>query len=115
MSAVSLATQARTPVAVGPVLAVEDLVVSYESRRRRTPVVHGVSFHVGAGEVVALVGESGSGQTTTAQAVIGLLAETGRIAGGSDETLLNTIAERILGLPQDHRPDKGIPFNQIPA
>src|SRR3546814_5624632 len=39
-------------------------------------------------------------------------APTGRIAGGSDETLLNTIAERILGLPQDHRPDKGIPFNQ---
>jgi alkylation response protein AidB-like acyl-CoA dehydrogenase len=42
-------------------------------------------------------------------------APTGRIAGGSDETLLNTIAEKILGLPQDHRPDKGVPFNQIPA
>jgi alkylation response protein AidB-like acyl-CoA dehydrogenase len=38
-----------------------------------------------------------------------------RIAGGSDEVLLNTIAERILGLPQDHRPDKGLPFNQIPV
>lgn len=44
-----------------------------------------------------------------------LNAPTGRIAGGSDETLLNTIAERILGLPQDHRPDKGVPFNMIPA
>ena len=44
-----------------------------------------------------------------------LNAPTGRIAGGSDEVLLNTIAEKILGLPQDHRPDKGIPFNQIPA
>ncbi|HEX2813924.1 MAG TPA: acyl-CoA dehydrogenase family protein [Sphingopyxis sp.] len=42
-------------------------------------------------------------------------APTGRIAGGADEMLLNTIAEKILGLPQDHRPDKGIPFNQIPA
>lgn len=39
---------------------------------------------------------------------------TSRQAGGSDEMLLNTIAERILGLPQDHRPDKGVPFNQIP-
>jgi alkylation response protein AidB-like acyl-CoA dehydrogenase len=38
-----------------------------------------------------------------------------RIAGGSDEVLLNTIAEKVLGLPQDHRPDKGVPFNQIPA
>lgn len=44
-----------------------------------------------------------------------LAAPTGRIAGGADEMLLNTIAERILGLPQDHRPDKGVPFNQIPA
>lgn len=42
-------------------------------------------------------------------------APTGRIAGGADEMLLNTIAERILGLPQDYRPDKGVPFNQIPA
>ena len=42
-------------------------------------------------------------------------APTGRIAGGADEMLLNPIAEKILGLPQDHRPDKGVPFNQIPA
>lgn len=44
-----------------------------------------------------------------------LSAPTMRIAGGADEMLLNTIAERILGLPQDHRPDKGVPFNEIPA
>ena len=44
-----------------------------------------------------------------------LNSATGRIAGGADEMLLNTIAERILGLPQDHRPDKGVPFNQIPT
>ncbi|MBW8783695.1 MAG: acyl-CoA dehydrogenase family protein [Novosphingobium sp.] len=42
-------------------------------------------------------------------------APTGRIAGGADEMLLNTIAEKVLGLPQDHRPDKGVPFNQIPV
>lgn len=29
-----------------------------------------------------------------------------RVAGGTDEMLLNTVAERILGLPQDYRPDK---------
>jgi alkylation response protein AidB-like acyl-CoA dehydrogenase len=38
---------------------------------------------------------------------------TSRIAGGTDETLANTIAEKILGLPQDYRPDKGIPFEQL--
>ena len=44
-----------------------------------------------------------------------LAAPTGRIAGGADEMLLNTIAEKILNLPQDHRPDKGISFSQIVA
>ena len=43
-----------------------------------------------------------------------MTAPTGRIAGGADEMLLNTIAEKILGLPQDHRPDKGVAFNDIP-
>lgn len=37
----------------------------------------------------------------------------GRIAGGTDEILLSTIGERVLGLPQDHRPDKNVPFNQL--
>jgi alkylation response protein AidB-like acyl-CoA dehydrogenase len=33
-----------------------------------------------------------------------------RIAGGTDDILRNTIAEKILRLPQDYRPDKGVPF-----
>lgn len=36
-----------------------------------------------------------------------------RIAGGTDQILRNTIAERILELPQDYRPDKGVPFREI--
>jgi alkylation response protein AidB-like acyl-CoA dehydrogenase len=38
-----------------------------------------------------------------------------RIAGGTDEIMANIIAERVLGMPQDIRVDKGIPFSEIPT
>jgi peptide/nickel transport system ATP-binding protein/oligopeptide transport system ATP-binding protein len=46
--------------------------------------VDGASFDVGAGETVALLGESGSGKSVTAQAVMGIVPKpAGRVTGGS--------------------------------
>lgn len=68
-----------------PLLAVSQLSVDYEtaSPHRAGPVVSDISFGVERGEVVAVVGQSGSGKSTIARAVLGLLPDGGRVIGGS--------------------------------
>jgi peptide/nickel transport system ATP-binding protein len=65
------------------VLEVEDLQVDIELRRSTVHAVGGVTFTIGAGETVGLVGESGCGKTTIGLALLGLLPVGGRIVGGS--------------------------------
>ena len=45
----------------------------------KSHVLHGVGFHVGAGEIVALLGRNGSGRSTTAKAIMGLVNAEGEI------------------------------------
>jgi len=44
-----------------------------------------------------------------------LKAPGSRIAGGTDEILMNVIAERVLGMPGEIRVDKDLPFNDLPV
>jgi oligopeptide/dipeptide ABC transporter ATP-binding protein len=56
-----------------PLLAIEDLRVTLPTRTGPLCLVDGVSFEIGAGELVGLAGESGSGKTMSALAIMRLL------------------------------------------
>jgi peptide/nickel transport system ATP-binding protein len=70
-------------------LEVTDLRVYYPTPRGLVKAVDGVSFAVKAGERFGLIGESGSGKSTIALALMGLIRPPGRIESG--EVLLNGI------------------------
>jgi len=68
---------------MSPLLRVEDLRVSFATDEGVVPAVEGVSFDVDAGQVVAIVGESGCGKSVTAQSLIGLTRSPNATIGGS--------------------------------
>ena len=57
-------------------LEIQDLHAYYG----KSHVLHGVQFSVGKGEIVALLGRNGSGRSTTAKAIMGLVEATGSVA-----------------------------------
>ncbi|MGK5632832.1 ABC transporter ATP-binding protein [Streptomyces sp. URMC 123] len=64
-------------------LEVRDLHVEFRTRDGVAKAVNGVSYSVAAGETLAVLGESGSGKSVTAQAVMGILdSPPGRVTGG---------------------------------
>ncbi|WP_436792099.1 ABC transporter ATP-binding protein [Yinghuangia sp. YIM S10712] len=66
-----------------PLLEVDDLYVEFRTRDGVAKAINGVSYSVNAGETLAVLGESGSGKSVTAQTVMGILdMPPGVITGG---------------------------------
>src|SRR5262249_31798478 len=66
-----------------PTLTIAGLSVQFATRRGVARVVDNASLEVWPGEIVGLIGESGSGKTLTALSVLGLLPRQARISGGA--------------------------------
>ncbi|MFD2092040.1 ABC transporter ATP-binding protein [Blastococcus deserti] len=56
-----------------PILSVEDLHVEFRTRENVVNAVNGISYTVSEGETLAILGESGSGKSVSAQAIMGIL------------------------------------------
>lgn len=78
-------------------LSVQDLSIVFDGRRSSVTAIESVSFSIGRGEILGIVGESGAGKSLTGNALIGLLQAPGRISGG--KIMLG--GERIDDLPAE--------------
>jgi peptide/nickel transport system ATP-binding protein len=100
-------TTGEPPREIGTLLRVENLSVAYGSHQ----VVHGASFGLRRGGSLALIGESGSGKSTIARAVLRLLPQgTGRADG-----VVEFDGQEILSLPERRfRPLRGRGIGYVP-
>ena len=95
-----------------PVLTLRDLSIEFPMPQGIVQAVKSLSLDIHKGRRVGFIGESGSGKTTTALAVMQMLAEPGRVAGGSidlggtdilaltEEQMRGTRLARIAYIPQ---------------
>lgn len=91
---------AGAPEPAPPLLEVEDLHVTFRVRGREVRAVNGLSYGLGEGETVAILGESGSGKSVAAQAVMGILdGPHARVARGS----VRLRGEELIGMPERRR------------
>ena len=84
-----------------PLLEVSNLEVSYG----KIKAVKGISFTVGEGEVVSLIGTNGAGKTTTLRTISGLLRPSGGSIRFMGKDISKTPAHEIVGMGLAHSPE----------
>lgn len=78
---------------------------------RRVEIIRDVSFEIAPGEIVALIGESGSGKTTIALTLLGYTRTGCRITGGS----VSVNGRDMAGLPEKERAKvRGVTVSYVP-
>ena len=82
-------------------LAVQNLVTAYGS----VEALHGISFHVDDGEIVALLGANGAGKTTTLRTISGLLRPRAGEVRFAGERIDTRPAHEIVRLGLTHVPE----------
>ena len=78
-----------------PLLKVDDLAVTFQTRHGTVKAVDGVSFELPAGRALGIVGESGSGKSVSARSVMGVLPPTAQQSGS---VVLD--GTQLIGLPE---------------
>ncbi|WP_312856655.1 ABC transporter ATP-binding protein [Phytoactinopolyspora halotolerans] len=101
MSTTETSAIADDPVPdAAPLLEVDDLHVEFRTREGIARAVNGVSYRVDDGETLAVLGESGSGKSVTAQAIMGIVdSPPGYITGGA----VRFRGRDLLPLPEKER------------
>ena len=95
-----------------PLLRVEGLCIDHERRgQAAAAIARDVSIRVDPGEIVGLIGESGSGKSVTAKSLIGMLPRGIRVTGGTAEFRGRDLLR--LG-PRDMRAIRGAEISLIP-
>lgn len=82
-----------------PLVSVRNLTVDFPNRHGTFRALDDVSFDILPGEILGVVGESGAGKSMTGAAIIGLLANPGRITAGEihlGDTRLDTLTQEDL-------------------
>lgn len=97
---------------MSPLVEIRDLKVEATTDAgRRVEIIKGVSFEIAAGEIVALIGESGSGKTTIALTLLGYARTGCRITGGS----VSVDGRDMAALPErDRAKVRGVTVSYVP-